>query len=267
MNVVAMWVNSSACSSATGATMPRCVAELGEEAAEARRRLDQHLGDGLEVDQQRPQVLDRLVEREAAAGEGVAVAGEVGAGVLTRRGVEGVGDVVELGLLLEAAVGRRSDASGSAAASSSAGRVQRPPSSVPLNCVALRARVAGAADDLEVLEAERRAVADAEDRVLGKRLGVLVELEVDLGGDPAGVVGGVGRRRPRRCERSSARSRSGPARSTRRRRRGGRRSGPRCCWSGARRSGPRPRPGRPARTAGRCSRCRRGTRRRSRSAP
>ena len=129
---------------------------------------------------------------------------------------------------------------------------------------ALRRALALAADDLEVLEAERRAVADAEDRVLGQRLGGLVELQVEPRDRAAGVADALavaaGLRRwwsPRR---------TGSRRSTRPRRPGGRRSGPRCCWSGGRRSGSRPRPGRRARTAARCWRCRRGRRRRSRSA-
>ena len=108
------------------------------------------------------------------------------------------------------------------------------------------ALVRGALVDLQVLEAERRARADDDGRVLGQRVDVLVELQVDLGVDGAVLCPGSARppRRSRPGRRRSARRCPGPA-----------------CW----RSAPGPRSGRSARTAGRCWRCRRGRRRGSRS--
>ena len=49
---------------------------------------------------------------------------------------------------------------------------------------------AGAAHDLEVLQAEGGAVAHPEDRVLGQRLGRLVELQVEPRAQRGHVTGG-----------------------------------------------------------------------------
>ena len=241
--------------------------ERREEPRELRPRVGERLGDRLQVRQQRVERLERLVERGAAAGEAVAVAVEVLADRVPGRLVEGVADLVELGLGDERAV---------VGALVLLDLVDREDLVVVVGRVvvvvgAVEDEALGrpgpvAAGDLEVLEAERRLVTDPEDRVLGDRRRRLVELQVEPGDDAVGVrrrrrPAGRWRRRCRRCRPRRPRG-GGPRRSTRRRRPGCRRSGPRCWARAGRRSGRPPRPGRRARTAGRCWRCRRGTRRR-----
>ena len=95
VNVVSRFTNSDACVSATGATSaPR--PERLEEARELRVRVGQVLRHRLQVDQERPQVDDRLVDVVAAPGERGAEAVEAALRAAPGLHVEGVEDLVDL---------------------------------------------------------------------------------------------------------------------------------------------------------------------------
>ena len=94
--VVAISVKRRAWTAATGATMPRGVAELGEEAPQLSRVGRQQLGHRLKRVEQPREPGDRVVEVRAAAGERVAEPGQVGLRGVARRLVEDLVDVVEL---------------------------------------------------------------------------------------------------------------------------------------------------------------------------
>src|SRR5206468_7113306 len=115
----------------------------------------------------------------AAGGEGVAVADQVRPRGIAGLLVEGVGDRVELGLTLEAAVLRRLGLG--LRERRQIGRERTAADVVEtVEDESLGRRLARPADDLEVLEPERGLVANAEDRVLGDRGLRLVDLQVHL---------------------------------------------------------------------------------------
>ena len=222
---------------------------------------------GFRFVEQRVERLDRLVQRGAAAGEGVAEADRGSARLaFPGRRVEGVVDVVELGLGDEAGRGRRPRS-----ATSSIERIWSSASAgSSLSLVPSKVKPSGAvgpvaARDLEVLEAERRAVADPEGRVLGQRRRVLSSFRLSLATPPS-VRSEASAAARRRAVSSRRRSGAGPVSidSTTPTRFPPIRTS--LLGPAGRRSRARPRPCRWARRGGRCWRCRRGTRRRARSA-
>ena len=212
--VVSRSTNICACVSATGATAEADCARAREERADARLRVGDVAHHALEPGQQRLQGADRLVEVRAAAGQRVAELDQVGLDVLLGRLVEGAEQLVELDRL-----GRR--------------RRQRQ------RRARREALIGGAAVDLQVLEAERRARPDDHRRVHRQRIDGLVELQGQRCGDRPVVLG----------DRLDRLDDARPGR---------RRSGPRCRGRAPRRRAPARSAGRSGRTAGRCWRCRRG---------
>ena len=159
--VVSRFTNSSACSSATGATSAAVAPSVCTNRAQVRvcgRQVARHRDD---VAQQRAERGDRLVDRDAAAGERVAEAVEVRGHRLARVVVEHVRELVELD--------------------------RRGRGGADRHRVAVGELVVGAPGrQLDVLEAERRLGADQQLRVLGQRPGVTLELEREHG--DAGAV-------------------------------------------------------------------------------
>ena len=118
-------------------------------------------GDRLEVLEQARRLLDRAPDGGAAAGERVAEAAQVLLAGRARLGVEDLEDLVEVDVVV--------------------GLLERDRVAV------LVGRLRVALLELEVLEAERRARADAPARVLGDLADRLVELELELGAGLAGA--------------------------------------------------------------------------------
>ena len=103
---IAPLVNCSALSTATGATIRAASASSGKKRTSWVVGSARAVETGFRFANSGLRALDRLVQRGAARGEGVAEALEDLAAVLAGRRVEGVVDVVELGLLLGLAIGR-----------------------------------------------------------------------------------------------------------------------------------------------------------------
>jgi hypothetical protein len=128
-------------------------AQLDEQPVEPHGRVRERAEDRFGVGQEGDEVVDDLVDRDAAPGKRGTEALERGALVVARLLVERAEEILELDRL---------------------GRV--------LERDRVAGRVAlglGAERELDVLEAERRARPDLHERVDGQRLDVLVELHVD----------------------------------------------------------------------------------------
>ena len=159
--VSAIVVNRRALVLEIGATMRAASPSSLKKLGSSRPRVGEVARDGLEVAEQARRLLDRAPDGGAAAGERVAEALQVL--------LAGAARVFSSNIL------KTSSRSTLTSVCSSGDRV----------AVAER-RLRVALGELEVLEAERRARADAPARVLGDLADRLVELELELGADAAG---------------------------------------------------------------------------------
>ena len=139
--------------SATGAIWPAVRRGSGKKWPSSVSRVGQRPHHGLEGGHERHEVLDRAVDRRAAAGERVAVALERRALVAAHVGVEGGEELVQLDRLRRLVERER------------LARLER---------LRRAARL-----DLDVLQAERRARPDRQLGVARQRLDRLVELHAD----------------------------------------------------------------------------------------